>query len=397
MSCVRRVIYIFSIGALILISGCREDTPPPSVSDANEHYTLEVLFSEVLERIRSDYCTAVTEAQLIKGAITGILMALDPNSTYMEPREVAVLDTINKGEFGGIGLEILPTKQGLKVISAIDDTPAHRAHIQSGDLITHVDGADVTKTFATDILKQLQGKPGTPVTLTLLNEKNEKRDVVLTRSIIIINAVKSEVHDKIAYLRISLFNEHCEENVKKALDSFLKEGKLHGLIIDLRNNPGGTLDQAVATTGLFLDGGAVVTVQGRSKEDHEVYAAKGPDRVRGLPIVILVNKGSASGAEILAAALKDHKRAIIIGEKTFGKGSVQTLFRLSNKGALKLTTAHFYSPKAMRIHEKGVEPDINVDAESTDTLFDRKKDAQLKRAYDLLRGLSFFQMSKIPS
>ncbi len=397
MVCVRRVIHVLFMGALILISGCREDTPPPGASDTNEHYTLEVLFSEVLERIRSDYCTAITEAQLIKGAITGILMALDPNSAYMEPREVAVLDTINKGEFGGIGLEILPTKQGLKVISAIDDTPAHRAHIQSGDLITHVDGSDVTKTFAADILKQLQGKPGTPVTLTLLNEKNEKRDVILTRSMIIINSVKSEVHDKIAYLRISLFNEHCEENVKKALDSFLKEGKLHGLIIDLRNNPGGTLDQAVATTGLFLDGGAVVTVQGRSKEDQEVYAAKGPDRVRGLPIVILVNKGSASGAEILAAALKDHKRAIIIGEKTFGKGSVQTLFRLSNKGALKLTTAHFYSPKAMRIHEKGVEPDINVDAESTDTLFDRKKDTQLKRAYDLLRGLSFFQMSKVPS
>ena len=397
MSCVRSVVLASFIGILFLVSGCREDTPPQGVVDTTEHYTLEILFSEVIERIRTDYCTAITETHLIKGAITGILMALDPYSGYMEPREAAVLDTINKGEFGGVGLEILPIKQGLKVISAIDDTPAHRANIQSGDLITHVDGVDVAKAFVADALKQLQGKPGTPVTLTLLNEKNEKRNVVLTRSMIIINAVKSEVHDKIAYLRIGLFNEHCERNVKNALDSFLQEGNLHGLIIDLRNNPGGTLDQAVATTGLFLDGGTVVSVHGRSKEDQEVYAAKGPDRVRGLPIVILVNKGSASGAEILAAALKDHKRAIIIGEKTFGKGSVQTLFHLSNKGALKLTTAYFYSPKLNRIQEKGVEPDIIVEAESTDRLFDRKKDTQLKRAYDLLRGLSFFQMSNIPS
>lgn len=381
------------IAILLCLSGCREEEKPPS-SEESAKQILEVLLPEVLERVRSDYIDNVSEHRLIEGALGGILLALDPDSLYLDPNDSAELKGISKGEFGGIGLEILPTKTGMKVISAIDGTPAYRASIQSGDLITHINGQDVTKTLVSDALRQLYGKPGTDIKLSILEQNGKQRDITLMRSTITVNPVRSSVKDKIAYLRISLFNEHCEKEVAHAIDGFQKEGKLHGLIIDLRNNPGGILEQAVAVTRLFLDGGTIVRVQGRTNHDTQQYDAKDHDRVRGLPIVILINKGSASGSEIFASALKDHKRAIIMGSRSFGKGSVQTLFPLSNNGVLKLTTAHFYSPKNIKIHEKGVEPDISVESDPKDVIFDSERDAQLKRAYDLLRGLSFFQLKE---
>ena len=360
--------------------------------EASAKQTLEILLPEVLERVRSDYVDSVSEPRLIEGALNGVLMALDPYSLYLDPNDSAELNGISKGEFGGIGLEILPTKTGLKVISAIDGTPAEHASIQAGDLITHINGLDVTKILVSDALRQLYGEPGTNIKLSILEQSGKQRDLTLTRSKITVNPVRSHVHDKIAYLRISLFNEHCEKETTKAINHFLSAGKLHGLIIDLRNNPGGILEQAIATTSLFLDGGTIVRIQGRASQDMQQYDAKNHDHVRGLPIVILINKGSASGSEIFAAALKDHKRAIIIGSQSFGKGAVQTLFPLSNNGILKLTTAFFYSPKSLKIHEKGVEPDIIVEADPKDVMFDVSRDAQLKRAHDLLRGLSFFQL-----
>jgi carboxyl-terminal processing protease len=319
-------------------------------------------------------------------------MALDPYSVYLDPKDSAEIKNVSKGEFGGIGLEILPTKTGLKVISAIDGTPAQKSAIQSGELITHINGQDVTKILISDALRQLYGAPGTEITLSILKQSGKQREVTLTRSTILVNPVKSHVKDKIAYLRISLFNENCEKEVKNAIDTILSEDKLHGLIIDLRNNPGGILEQAISVTQLFLDGGSVVEVQGRLADDKKIYDAKGHDLVRGLPIVVLINKGSASGSEIFAAALKDHKRAILMGSQSFGKGAVQTLFPLSNNGVLKLTTAYFFSPKHHKIHEKGVEPDIIVESDQKDVMFDPTQDTQLKRAYDLLRGLSFFQV-----
>ena len=380
------------IAILLCLNGCREEEKPSHSAEESAKQTLEILLPEVLERVRSDYIDAVPEHRLIEGALGGILFALDPYSLYLDPNDSAELKGISKGEFGGIGLEILPSKTGMKVISAIDDTPAQHASIQAGDLITHINGQDVTKILVSDALRQLYGKPGTDIKLSILEQSGKQRDLTLTRSTIKVNPVRSSIKDKIAYLRISLFNEHCEKEVTHTIDGFLKEGKLHGLIIDLRNNPGGILEQAVNVTSLFLDGGTVVRVQGRTSHDTQQYEAKDHDRVRGLPIVILINKGSASGSEIFAAALKDHKRAIIMGSRSFGKGSVQTLFPLSNNGILKLTTAYFYSPKNTKIHEKGVEPDISVEADQHDVMFDSERDAQLKRAYDLLRGLSFFQV-----
>lgn len=392
MLCNRLVFFCSFLAIVLCLSGCREEDKSPQYTEESAKQTLEILLPEVLERIRSDYIDGVPEHRLIEGALGGILLALDPYSVYLDQNDSAELKTVSKGEFGGIGLEILPTKTGMKVISAIDDTPAYRASVQPGDLITHINGKDVTKILISDALRQLHGRPGTEIKLSILEQNGKQRDVTLIRSIITANPVKSYVKDKIAYLRIGLFNEHCEKGVMHAIDAFLKEGKLHGLVIDLRNNPGGILEQAVSVTSLFLDGGTVVRVQGRTKQDTRQYDAKDYDRVRGLPIVVLINKGSASGAEIFAAALKDHKRAIIMGSRSFGKGAVQTLFPLSNNGVLKLTTAYFYSPKNVKIHERGVEPDIAIEAEQKDVMFDLERDAQLKRAYDLLRGLSFFQV-----
>lgn len=392
MLCNWPVFFCSLIATLLCLSGCREEDKPHHSAEESAKETLEILLPEVLERVRSDYIDAVPEHRLIEGALGGILLALDPYSLYLDQNDSAELRGVSKGEFGGIGLEILPTKTGMKVISAIDGTPAQHASIQAGDLITHINGQDVTKILVSDALRQLYGKPGTGIKLSILEQNGKQRDVSLTRSTITVNPVRSHVKDKIAYLRISLFNEHCEKEVIRAIDDVLKEGKLHGLIIDLRNNPGGILEQAVAVTSLFLDGGSVVRVQGRTHNDTQHYDAKDRDRVRGLPIVILINKGSASGSEIFSAALKDHKRAIIMGSRSFGKGAVQTLFPLSNNGVLKLTTAYFYSPKNIKIHEKGVEPDIAVEADQKDVMFDPERDAQLKRAYDLLRGLSFFQV-----
>ncbi|MES2252701.1 MAG: S41 family peptidase [Pseudomonadota bacterium] len=388
-----RLVFLCSLGfTLLCVSGCREEDKSSQTTEVSVKQTLEVLLPEVLERIRSDYIDNVSEHRLIEGALGGVLMALDPYSLYLDPNDSDELKGISKGEFGGVGLEILPAKTGLKVISAIDGTPAQIASIQAGDLITHINGQDVTKILVSDALRQLYGKPGTDIKLSILEQNGKQRDLTLTRSTIKVNPVKSNVKDKIAYLRISLFNEQCEKEVRNTIDAILREGKLHGLIIDLRNNPGGILEQAISVTSLFLDGGTIVRVQGRTSHDTQNYEAKDHDHVRGLPIVILINKGSASGSEIFASALKDHKRAIIMGSQSFGKGAVQTLFPLSNNGVLKLTTAYFHSPKNSRIHEKGVEPDIVVEADPKDVMFDPIRDAQLKRAYDLLRGLSFFQV-----
>lgn len=383
--------FLYCIPLLLTLNGCKDDDQA-SRDEESSKQTLEVLLPEVLARVRSDYTDTVPESRLVEGALGGALMALDPYSLYLDPKDSAELKNISKGEFGGIGLEILPTKTGLKVISAIDGTPAQRSAIQPGELITHINGQDVTKILISDALRQLCGAPGTEITISLLEQSGKQREITLTRSKILVNPVRSHIKDKIAYLRISLFNENCEKEVKAALASILGEGKLHGLIIDLRNNPGGILEQAISVTQLFLDGGTIVEVQGRSTDDKKVYDSKGHDHVRGLPIVVLINKGSASGSEIFAAALKDHKRAILMGTQSFGKGSVQTLFPLSNNGLLKLTTAYFFSPKHHKIHEKGVEPDIVVDSDPKDIMFDTTHDTQLKRAYDLLRGLSFFQV-----
>jgi carboxyl-terminal processing protease len=389
-----RLVIICLLIVASTLCGCRDDDKHDPSPEESLKQTLEVLLPEVVDRVRSDYVQPVPEHRLIEGALGGVLMALDPYSLYLDPHDSAELKGISKGVFGGVGLEILPTKMGMKVISAIDGTPAAHANIQAGDLITHINGQDITKILVSDALRQLYGKSGTDVKLSIFEQSGKQRDVTLTRSTIIVNPVRSAIKDNIGYLRISLFNENCEKEVIKVIDQFLNEDKLYGLIVDLRNNPGGILEQAVATVSLFLDGGTVVRIKGRLNEDTQHFEAKGHDHVRGLPIVVLINKGSASGSEIFASALKDHKRAIIMGAQSFGKGSVQTIFTLSNAGALKLTTAYFYSPKNNKIHEKGVEPDIIVEAEPMDILFDPTQDAQLKRAYDLLRGLSFFQIKE---
>ena len=237
MLCSWPVFFCSLIATLLCLSGCREEDKPPHSAEESAKETLEILLPEVLERVRSDYIDAVPEHRLIEGALGGILLALDPYSLYLDQNDSAELRGVSKGEFGGIGLEILPTKTGMKVISAIDGTPAQHVSIQAGDLITHINGQDVTKILVSDALRQLYGKPGTGIKLSILEQNGKQRDVTLTRSTITVNPVRSHVKDKIAYLRISLFNEHCEKEVIRAIDDVLKEGKLHGLIIDFTQQP----------------------------------------------------------------------------------------------------------------------------------------------------------------
>jgi carboxyl-terminal processing protease len=372
-----------------LLPGCRDEKKSSQAAEVSAKVTLKTLLPEVLERVRTDYIEPISEAKMVENALNGIVNALDPYSAYLPPEDAEKLHAVNKGEFLGVGLELSPTPVGLKVITALDGSPAHTANIKSGDLITHINGYDITKFLSSNVKRLLHGGKDTPLCLTLTDQTTgERKDITLEQSSVRINPVRFDVNDHMGYLRLNIFNEHSEQEVLNALKTILNDHKLNGLIIDLRNNPGGTLEKSIAVTSLFLENGApIVSVEGRTTSETIHYTSKGFDRVQGIPLIILVNKGTASGAEIFAGALKDHKRAIIIGSTTFGKGSVQTIFKLANNAALKLTTAYFFTPKKAKIHEKGIEPDISViDIDG--------KDVPLQRAKELLHSVSFFNIKE---
>jgi carboxyl-terminal processing protease len=326
-------------------------------------YELLNIFGEVMERTKALYVEEQTDKQLIESALNGMLTSLDPHSSYLNEEDFKYMNEQTSGKFGGLGIEITMENGLVKVISPIDDTPAAKAGIKAGDFITDIDGQTVIDLTLNEVVSKLRGKPGTKVKITVRRVNEEPFDVTLKRDEIKVTSVKSDIkNDDILYVRISAFNEDVDTDTKKAVENAKKQlkDKFAGIVIDMRNNPGGLLDQAVKVSDLFLEQGEIVSTRSRNEEDTVKFSATPGDIAEGLPIVVMINEGSASASEITAGALQDHHRAIILGQKSFGKGSVQTVLPLRNKGAMRITTARYYTPSGRSIQATGIEPDIEV-------------------------------------
>ena len=318
------------------------------------------LFGEAFEKIKNNYVEDVTSKDLIESAIEGMLSSLDPHSTYLNYDELNELKVQTKGEFGGLGIEVTLENGFVKVIAPIDDTPAAKAGIKSGDLITHLDDEPVLGMTLSEAVTIMRGKVGSKIKLTINRNENESLQIFITRAIIQLKAVKARIENNIGYIRVSSFNQKVDKEIIKSINSF-KSKNLIGYVLDLRNNPGGLLDQAVNVTDIFLERGEIVSTRGRNGKQGSRYNAVKKDLTNGLPLIVLINQGSASASEIVAGALQDHNRAIIMGTKSFGKGSVQTIIPSGEDVALKLTTAKYYTPSGRSIQKTGIDPDILVE------------------------------------
>ncbi|MBI1260451.1 MAG: PDZ domain-containing protein [Rhizobiales bacterium] len=332
--------------------------------DSNTYRQLN-LFGDVFERVRADYVEPTDDAKLVETAINGMLTALDPHSSYMNPKNFRDMQVQTRGEFGGLGIEVTMENGVVKVVTPIDDTPASRAGLRPNDYITHIDGEQILGLTLSDAVDKMRGAVNTKIKLTIVRKDvPDPFDVTLTRDIITIKSVRYHREGDIGYIRITSFNEQTTDLLDEAIDDLNKQigkSKVKGYILDLRNNPGGLLDQAISVSDDFLDGGEIVSTRGRHAEDTQRYNARGGDTTNGKPIIVLVNGGSASASEIVAGALQDHRRATILGTRSFGKGSVQTIIPLGSDGALRLTTARYYTPAGRSIQAKGIDPDIMVD------------------------------------
>lgn len=394
-------------------------------------YRLMQLFGNVFERVRGDYVERPSEKALVEAAINGMLSSLDPHSSYMNPEAFREMQVQTKGEFGGLGIEVTMESGVVKVVSPIDDTPAARAGLQPGDLITHIDGEAVLGLNLSEAVKKMRGPVGSDIKITVFREGQDPFDVSITRAVITIRSVRSHLEDDIGYVRITSFNEQAFHGLDKAVKRFNKDLKkedkaLRGLVLDLRNNPGGLLDQAISVSDAFMARGEVVSIRSEQHpEEAQRFNARPGDMINGLPMVVLINGGSASASEIVAGALQDHGRAIIMGTKSFGKGSVQTIIPLSGgkDGAMRMTTSRYYTPSGRSIQAVGVSPDIDVPQSKVEVLepatqrrerdlrgaLDKengaaddaknsakpkngaqKADYQLTRALDLIRGIVLF-------
>lgn len=341
--------------------------PNPGVfADRNQNLPLPLeelrIFTEIFGKIKSDYVEPIQDETLLKNAIHGMISGLDPHSSYLEPEEYKDLQEGTSGEFGGLGIEFTMEDGFIKIIAPIDDTPAQAAGVEAGDIIIRLDDVSIKGMKINEAVKTMRGKPGTKITLTILRNGEQKPlDITITRDIIQVKSVKSKTLELgFGYLRITQFQSKTGKFLRAALAKLKKENQdsLNGLILDLRNNPGGVLDAAVEVADAFLKKGIIVYTEGRHDEAQLEFNAKSMDLLDGLPIVVLVNGGSASASEIVAGALQDHKRALIVGEKTFGKGSVQTILPMKNGDALKLTTARYFTPSGASIQATGISPDI---------------------------------------
>ncbi len=359
-------------------------------SDNIKVYRQLDLFGDVFDRVRSDYVEKPDEEKLIEAAINGMLTSLDPHSSYLNPKNFRSMQVQTRGEFGGLGIEVTMEKGVVKVVSPIDDTPAAKAGVQAGDLIVKIDGERVRGLTLNQAVEKMRGKVGTPIVITVLRKGvKEPFDIRIVRDIIRIRSVKHSIEGgDIGYIRITSFNEQTQPGLEKAIkDIKAKLGdRLKGYIIDLRNNPGGLLDQAVSVAGTFLKHGEVVSTRGRNASESQRFNAQPGDMTGGKPVVVLINGGSASASEIVAGALQDHKRATLIGTRSFGKGSVQTIIPLGPRGgAIRLTTARYYTPSGRSIQAKGIIPDYVIEEELPEEL--KKKADQLKtRGEASLRG-----------
>ena len=339
----------------------------PGLTQAADTVPLEQLrnFSDIFERIKQDYVEEVDDSELLENAIRGMLAGLDPHSTYLDPEEYRELKIGTSGQFGGLGIHVGMEDGFVKVISPIDDTPAFHAGLKSGDLIIRLDDKPVKGMSLNDAVNIMRGKPGTKIELTVMRKgEPDPMSFTIERAIINVKSVRKTMLAKdFGYVRISTFQSHTADHLKDAIENLVKENKepLRGLVIDLRNNPGGILNAAAEVSDLFLEDGLIVYTKGRAKNTYFEYRANPGDMVQGVPIVVLINEGSASASEIVAGALQDHKRAILMGKKSFGKGSVQTIQELRNGGAVKLTTGRYYTPLGRSIQAEGIRPDIELD------------------------------------
>ena len=420
----RRVGLTAVIAVIVLVLGLRQDINA-AASNSSDTYKELNLFGEVFEVLRADYVGKVDDDSLIESAINGMLTSLDPHSNYLNTKNFDDMKVQTRGEFGGLGIEVSMENGLVKVISPIDDTPAARAGLKPGDLITQLDGQPVQGMTLPQAVDKMRGPVNSDIKLTIRRKGRDPFDVALTRATIRIQSVRSHlIGNDIGYIRITSFNEQTDVGLNNAIKNIKQQAgaKLRGVVLDLRNNPGGLLDQAVAVSDAFLDKGEIVSTRGRRSDDAQRYNARPGDVAAGLPLAVLINGGSASASEIVAGALQDHHRAVLVGTRSFGKGSVQTIIPLPGHGAMRLTTARYYTPSGRSIQAKGIDPDIVVEAakiavastekrakivESSDKTDDSGGDAepsssvdpsimgtaqdyQLTRAVDMLRGMSLF-------
>ena len=348
------------------------------------------LFGEVLEKVKDEYVDEVDQADVMDSAINGVLQSLDPYSAYMSPELFKSMQTDTKGEFGGLGIEIGMESGLVKVISPIDDTPASKAGIKSGDYIVKIDGEQVQGKTLMEAVKLMRGPVGSSIDLTI-RRKNKKKplEFKVKREIIEVKSVQAKIlgeKNKVGYIRLKSFNENSDKQLFKKIKEFEKTKKPKGYIIDLRNNPGGLLTKAISITDFFLDDGEIVSTKGRKASETRKFFARTGDGTNGKPVIVLINNGSASAAEILAGALKDHKRAVILGESSYGKGSVQSIIPLKNGGGMRLTISKYYLPSGKSISEVGVTPDIFVEENSEEFKINTKTDNQLDYALRLLQS-----------
>ena len=428
----RRAVVPFMCG--ILIAGAFS---MPTLTSANSSKNAEIyrqlgLFGDIFQRVRESYVDEVDEKALIEAAINGMLTSLDPHSSFLDTENFSNMQVQTKGKFGGLGIEITMENGVIKIVSPIDDTPAAKAGLQPEDYIVAVNGEPILGMALSDAVDKLRGKVGSDVTVTIQREQNEPFDVTVTRDTIKIRSVRSDVFDDIGYLRITTFSEQTSPGLSDAVEKIFTEhgDKVKGFVLDLRNNPGGLLNEAIAVTDAFLDAGEIVSTRGRDEENASRAYAKPGDIARGLPLVVLINSGSASASEIVAGALKDHQRAVLLGTRSFGKGSVQSVIPVSGTGAMRLTTARYYTPSGVSIQATGITPNIevvlariekleggitreenlkgaldspdpdspkSVESDDSDTAATKaapadqsKIDYQLARALDLIQGVSIF-------
>ena len=357
-------------------------------SSENNIYKKIDLFGEVLEKINKEYVDEVNQSESMDSAINGLLQSLDPYSAYMSPEIFNEMRTETSGEFGGLGIEVSMESGVVKVISPIDDTPASKAGIKAGDYIVQINGTQVQGKSLSEAVDLMRGLVGSGIELTV-RRRGEKKALTfnIIREIIQIKSVKADLLEKnIGYIRLTSFNENSGKQIKKEIRKFEKDHNVKSYILDLRNNPGGLLSQAITISDFFLDNGEIVSTKSRKPSENRKWFAKEGDLTNGKTLIVLINYGSASASEIVAGALKDHKRAILLGENSFGKGSVQSIIPLKNDGAIRLTVAKYYLPSGKSISEVGVSPDIEISEESDDFRIKTKTDNQLSYAIKLLNG-----------
>ena len=398
----------FSLGVFIATSASVFAERETNVAPAKENVTIPYAelraFTEIFGRIKRDYVEPIEDKKLLEDAIKGMLTGLDPHSSYLDKEGYKALMEGTKGQFGGLGIEVTMENGFVRVVSPIDDTPAQRAGIQAGDLIVKLDKKPVKGMSLGDAVKIMRGKPGEPITLTIIREGADAPIIiVLKRAIIRVESVKSRLLEKnYGYVRISSFQSKTTESLLEAIDELAKENKnsLKGLVLDLRNNPGGLLRSAVGVSDIFLEKGLIVYTEGRIKNSKISFNAEVGDKIKGAPLVVLINAGSASASEIVAGALQDHKRAVIMGEKSFGKGSVQTILPTSNGAAIKLTTARYFTPLGRSIQAEGIKPDVVLEKLKLESVkassYKPIKEADLSRHLENAEEFSEKELKKIP-